>query len=242
MVAAGVAIGAALAGGGEDGILDSRERPDTLAQECGRGGQPGERDDGLSAFSSRFQFPQQSERRASPGTLSCLQQGESRVDAPPDPLAAGFAHLALAQELAYQPPGLAPTTSLLEVWVPSTPKSSTVRDLQGETSGALAAFRAGYGAWNGNPAWEWRFLRMVGGGYISEQCPNGESASWEWRWGDSFHLSPLQFHPGSWRSAAAATGLGDPTDNFHVGANAAWWSSRVDPGGAGGWACWGEEP
>jgi hypothetical protein len=54
------------------------------------------------------------------------------------------------------------------------------------------------------------------------------------------YLSRLQFTPGSWATAAHATGLDDFTDPYSVGANVAWWISHIDdPGSSEGWpVCW----
>ena len=50
------------------------------------------------------------------------------------------------------------------------------------------------------------------------------------------YISPAQFDPASWATAALHTGYGDPTDPFSVGANVAWWSNNItDPWGTEGW-------
>lgn len=97
---------------------------------------------------------------------------------------------------------------------------------------AIEQFIAGYRDYGGNPTWEAHWIEDV------LPCEGGPE--W-WRFGpyDNGYISPVQFHGGSWATAFAATGLSDPYDPFHVGANVAWWSNRVDPGGTGGWpVCW----
>ncbi len=91
-------------------------------------------------------------------------------------------------------------------------------------------FIQGYRAHSGNPAWERRWVEIV------IPCEGGEF-EWGWHWGESFHLSVAQFEPGSWATAAEATGLGDPENLYHVGANVAWWSSEVGAEAPAGWAC-----
>ena len=94
----------------------------------------------------------------------------------------------------------------------------------------IAAFLAGYRDFGGNPSWEQRFVEVV------IPCEGGEF-EWHWHWGKSFHLSVAQFKPGSWATAARATGLADPENLYHVGANTAWWSNEVGPEAPAGWAC-----
>jgi len=109
-----------------------------------------------------------------------------------------------------------------------------------DSSGAEAAFRQGFLDHGGNPAWLEHFVAMGSGQWMNAECPRGESSGLlvPWRYGDSYHLSALQFAPTSWSAAAAATGLSNAEDLYHVGANTAWWSNNVDPAGTGGWACW----
>jgi len=98
-----------------------------------------------------------------------------------------------------------------------------------------AAFVAGYRDGGGNPAWEEHFLNVV------IPC----ESRWSWTPSEEAkHLSVAQFHPDSWRRAAAHTGLADPAKLYDVGANVAWWSSHItSPGGTGGWpACWWAGP
>lgn len=95
-----------------------------------------------------------------------------------------------------------------------------------------AAFIAGYQDHGGNPAWLAHFL------YDVAPCEGGYS------WGiadyGNGYVSRLQFHPGSWATAASHTGLWDGADPYHIGANVAWWSSAIDhPGTTSGWPhCW----
>ena len=95
-----------------------------------------------------------------------------------------------------------------------------------------AAFIAGYLDHGGNPAWQAHFL------YDVAPCEGGPT------WGiadyGNGYISRLQFHPGSWATAATHTGLWDGADPYHVGANVAWWSGAIDhPGTTSGWPyCW----
>lgn len=77
---------------------------------------------------------------------------------------------------------------------------------------------------------------MATGSSMNENCKHGEWHGWDWRYGDSYHLSPLQFDPTSWGTAAAHTGLTNPEDNYDVGANTAWWSNNTTPSEQ--WSCW----
>lgn len=101
---------------------------------------------------------------------------------------------------------------------------------------ALAAFRAGYRDFGGNPAWERHFLDDVILG-----CEN-RAYGWVWHPEASNYVSVAQFTVGSWTTASTATGLNNPYDLYHVGANVAWWSNAIEhPGGTGGWPeCWQE--
>jgi hypothetical protein len=107
--------------------------------------------------------------------------------------------------------------------------------MQASQSAPEAAFRAGYRDYGGNPAWEEHLVTDV----ILECENRGRGWFWDWTLGD-FYWSVAQFHPDSWARAAALSGLGDPTNPYHVGANVAWWSNAIEhPGGTGGWAtCW----
>lgn len=94
-------------------------------------------------------------------------------------------------------------------------------------------FASGYLEHGGNPNWLAHFLYDVApceGGY--EYLASYASAP--------FYLSRLQFNPGSWATAAAATGRYDPANPYDVGANTAWWSNAIDhPGTTSGWPyCW----
>ena len=57
---------------------------------------------------------------------------------------------------------------------------------------------------------------------------------------DNGYLSAFQFTPGSWSSAARATGMANPLDPYQVGVNVAWWILHIaDPGSTEGWpTCW----
>lgn len=67
----------------------------------------------------------------------------------------------------------------------------------------------------------------------------GRAFNWDWHWGDSFHVSVIQFSRGTWDTVSRATGLTDPENLYHVGANVAYWSRVVDPASSGGWEdCW----
>jgi len=103
---------------------------------------------------------------------------------------------------------------------------------------ADAAFLQGYRDFGGRPEWERHF--------VDDVIPNCENYGrpdsgwyWDWSMGD-VHLSAAQFHPNSWGRAAQLTGLSDPTNLYHVGANVAAWSNAIShPGGTGGWPyCW----
>jgi hypothetical protein len=54
------------------------------------------------------------------------------------------------------------------------------------------------------------------------------------------YVSAFQFTPGSWATAARATGMPDPLDPYQVGVNVAWWIQHIiDPGSSDGWpTCW----
>ena len=116
----------------------------------------------------------------------------------------------------------APTPTALPVLPSPTPAP-----LEGD-----AAFSAGYLDHGGNPAWLAHFL------YDVAPCEGGPA----WGIGDygNGYVSRLQFHPQSWATAVAHTGLSNPVDPYHVGANVAWWSNASDsPEGTGGWPhCW----
>jgi len=77
---------------------------------------------------------------------------------------------------------------------------------------------------------------MATGQWMNPDCEHGESSSFDWHYGDSYHLSALQFAPGSWESASYATGFGDAENHYHVGANTAWWSNNTVPSEQ--WSCW----
>lgn len=117
--------------------------------------------------------------------------------------------------------------------VPDVPSvTDTERDVPAVSGdgGGVAAFTQGYLDYGGNPGWLDHFV------YDVLPCEGG--GAW-YEFGDysgSGYVSPAQFHPASWASAAAATGLSNPHDGYHVGANVAWWSNAVsDPWGSGGW-------
>ena len=106
-----------------------------------------------------------------------------------------------------------------------------VPDLSGLQSDPERDFRQGYRDHGGNPAWEDHVIYDVILG-----CEH--KSGWEWLGGNEY-LSIAQFHPDTWARVASATGLDDPTNLYHVGANVAYWSNRVDPGSTAGWpVCW----
>ena len=127
--------------------------------------------------------------------------------------------------LAQEAPRATPTAS--DVHTADTPELPPLRAGEGLPSLPIAAFIRGYRDLGGNRAWERRFIEVV------IPCENG----WHWDWGQSFHLSVAQFEPGSWATAAEATGLADPENLYHVGAAVAWWSNEVGPEAPAGWAC-----
>lgn len=114
-----------------------------------------------------------------------------------------------------------------------TQRLPRAQEVQPSGLSILSEFLRGYDAHGGNPEWRTRFVEVV------RPC---EYYGWdvEWHRGDSRHLSVMQFHPDSWATAAIETGLSDPGNLYHVGANTAWWANAVkDPSGYGGWyECW----
>lgn len=84
---------------------------------------------------------------------------------------------------------------------------------------------------------------MDGGGpvaYVSHLARDVRPCEGDWGVAyENGYVSAFQFTPSTWRAAAAGTGLGDPLNAYHVGANVAWLVQRVDPGSSGGWpSCW----
>lgn len=101
---------------------------------------------------------------------------------------------------------------------------------EASAGGGVAAFIAGYRDYGGNEAWLEHFI------YDVMPCEGGEQWHQFGDYSSSGYISPAQFHPGSWASAAAATGHADSHSGYDVGANVAWWSNNVsDPWGSGGW-------
>lgn len=102
----------------------------------------------------------------------------------------------------------------------------------------MAQFRQGYLDYGGRPEWLDIFIAMGSGQWMNPICPGGESRGLlePWHYGDSYHLSALQFAPSSWATAAAGTGLADAEDLYQVGANTAWWSNNTVPSEQ--WSCW----
>jgi hypothetical protein len=104
---------------------------------------------------------------------------------------------------------------------------------EAENDLAWESFRQGYGDRGGVAAWEDHFVDDV------LPC---EAGRWTGYYGPpvSRYISRAQFHPGSWATTTSATGLSDPDNPYHVGANVAWWSRNIShPGSLGGWAeCW----
>ena len=130
----------------------------------------------------------------------------------------------------------APGVGVREVAAPErlapAPTPDTDRAAIGDDA-ELGGFPEGYADYGGNPAWLDHFVSAV------LPCEGGP----EWFEFPAYangYVSAAQFAPGSWATAAAATGLWDETDPYTVGANVAWWSSHIEhPGGTGGWpVCW----
>jgi hypothetical protein len=107
-----------------------------------------------------------------------------------------------------------------------------VEALWGCASAEDCDFARGYAGYGGPVAYLQHFIEDV------LPCEGGP----DWSITDyhNSYISRLQFSPGSWRAAAAATGRDDGADPYAVGANAAWWVQHIDsPGGTGGWpVCW----
>lgn len=129
-----------------------------------------------------------------------------------------------------------------------------VPDMQGTVSiqrsggeggdAATERFLAGYRS-AGGPA-------LYDAHLVNDVLPcEGNDPEIEVAWYDHFtipyrngYISPAQFSPDSWATAALHTGLSDPTDVNTVGANTGWWIKALEaegshPGGSGGWSvCW----
>ena len=97
-----------------------------------------------------------------------------------------------------------------------------------------ARFSRGYLDYGGRADWLAHFVNDVIPG-----CEN-KGYGWVWHPEASAYVSVAQFDSGSWATASANTGLSDPWDLYHVGANVAQWSNAINhPGSSGGWPhCW----